>query len=129
MQELRRLSADRIRDFHRQMYQPKNLCLILFGEVDHDSLLRTLETFESNIIHHFPKSDAEWKRPWTDHARAPALQRSVVEVVEFPEEDESAGEILISFLGPDVRDQIQGMPLASDTITLRSNNRQALLSV
>src|SRR2546421_218630 len=39
MDALRVLTAHRIRDFHKEMYQPKNLCVVLIGEVDHLNLL------------------------------------------------------------------------------------------
>lgn len=104
MPELRKLSADRIREFHRQMYQPRNLCLIIIGEVDHESLFSALESFDAGISDRFPLS-ADWKRPWTENGKAPPLQSSFVETVEFPEEDESLGEIAIAFLGPDCGDR------------------------
>ena len=104
MPELRKLSADRIREFHRQMYQPRNLCLIIIGEVDHESLFSALESFDAGISDRFPLS-ADWKRPWTENGKAPPLQSSIVETVEFPEEDESLGEIAIAFLGPSCGDR------------------------
>ncbi|KKA21339.1 hypothetical protein T310_4643 [Rasamsonia emersonii CBS 393.64] len=108
MEQLRVLTAERIRDFHREMYQPKNLCLIITGEVDHDNLLETLDKFESTILDVIPSPDAPFKRPWVESRQAPALEKSVVETVEFPEEDESFGEIEIRFLGPSCTDPVQG---------------------
>src|SRR6195952_5118254 len=40
LEQLRVLTADRIREFHREMYQPKNLCLVLVGEIDEPNLLQ-----------------------------------------------------------------------------------------
>lgn len=107
MEQLRVLTADRIRQFHTDMYQPKNLCLVIVGEVDHGDLLSKLDDFEGTIIQDIPPPDAPFKRPWTDSAQTPSLQTTSVETVEFPEEDESSGEIMISFLGPDCNDVIQ----------------------
>ena len=42
-----------------------------------------------------------------DSKQAPALEKSVSKTVEFPEEDESFGEIEMRFLGPDSRDPVQ----------------------
>lgn len=106
MDNLRALTADRIRQFHRDMYQPKNLCLALVGEVDHDSLLDTLDDFESSIINDIPPPSAPFKRPWVDSAHAPPLEKTVVKKVEFPEEDESMGEISIGFFGPPYSDTL-----------------------
>lgn len=45
-------------------------------------------------------------RPWIDSAQPPALKETVVETVEFPEDDESIGEIVIGFFGPSCTDVI-----------------------
>ncbi len=100
LEQLRNLTAERIRDFHREMYQPKNLCLALFGEVDHDHLLKILNAFESTILDDIPSPTAPFKRPWVDSEQTPPLLKSIIETVEFPEEDESVGQIEILFLGP-----------------------------
>lgn len=62
MEALRVLTADRIRQFHKEMYQPKNLCVIIIGEVDHDNLLGVLDKFEDGIITDVPPVDAPWRR-------------------------------------------------------------------
>lgn len=107
MENLRVLTADKIRDFHRSMYQPKNLCLVLFGEIEHKELLRTLDEFEASIIHDIPDPASPFKRPWVESTPTPALTESIIKVVEFPEEDESLGQILIAFLGPDCTDSVE----------------------
>ena len=106
MEQLRVLSADRIRNFHKGMYQPKNLCLILIGAVEHANLLDIIDEFEGTILNDIPKPDAPFKRPWIESKRTPPLQRSIIETVEFPEEDESMGEIMISFFGPSYNDDM-----------------------
>lgn len=62
MEPLRVLTADRIREFHKEMYQPKNLCVIIIGEVKHEEALKTLEEFENSIIDDIPNPDAPWTR-------------------------------------------------------------------
>jgi Zn-dependent M16 (insulinase) family peptidase len=101
MEQLRVLSPKRIRQFHKDMYQPKNLCLVLMGEVDHQDLLNILDNFETGILQFVPKIDSPFQRPWTDSKRTPLLTNTVVDTVEFPEDDESVGEIIIGFFGPD----------------------------
>ncbi|KAF1954012.1 zinc metalloprotease-like protein [Byssothecium circinans] len=100
MKNLRVLTAERIREFHRDMYQPKNLRVILIGEVDHDNLLDVLDKFEDDIVDKVPVYDAPFQRPWVDSRLTPPLEKTTVKTVEFPEEDESTGEISIGFLGP-----------------------------
>ena len=106
LEQLRHLTADRIRAFHREMYQPKNLCVALFGEVDHDELLEILEDFEASIISDIPSPETPFKRPWIDSKQTPPISKSIVEMVEFPEEDESFGSIDVRFLGPDCADAV-----------------------
>lgn len=62
MENLRVLTAERIRAFHKEMYQPKNLCLVLVGEIDHDQLLQILDDFERSILEDIPRPDAPFKR-------------------------------------------------------------------
>jgi Zn-dependent M16 (insulinase) family peptidase len=62
MENLRVLTAERIRAFHKEMYQPKNLCLVLVGEVDQDQLLQILVDFEASILNYIPPPDAPFKR-------------------------------------------------------------------
>ena len=104
MENLRVLTADRIRKFHREMYQPKNLCLVIMGEVDHEDLLSIVDDFESTITDIIPKPNAPFKRPWVETSQAPSLEKTIVETLEFPEEDESIGEVMVRFLGPDCND-------------------------
>jgi Zn-dependent M16 (insulinase) family peptidase len=122
MEQLRVLSAERIREFHREMYQPKNLCLVITGEVDQNNMLQILDKFEDTILDVIPSPDAPFKRPWTDSKQAPALTKSTIQTVEFPEEDEDFGEIEIRFLGPDCNDPIQCMYRA-----LIGNSREKLI--
>ena len=112
MEQLRVLTADRIRQFHREMYQPKNLCIVIVGEVDRPDLLSLLDGFEDTILGDIPKPDTPFKRPWIDSKQASPLEKSITDTVEFPEEDESTGEILITFLGPDCNDVLQMGALA-----------------
>ncbi|KAK5007366.1 hypothetical protein LTR60_005734, partial [Cryomyces antarcticus] len=106
MEQLRVLTADRIREFHREMYQPKNLCLVLIGEVDHQNMLEILEKFEDGILDEVPAISAPFKRPWVESDKTPALKKTIVDIVHFPEDDESSGEVMVGFLGPDVNDTL-----------------------
>nr|POE63152.1 uncharacterized protein c3h1.02c [Quercus suber] len=106
MEQLRVLTADRIREFHKEMYQPKNMCLVITGEVDHDNLLHILDSFEDTIVNDVPSMDAPFVRPWVESAPTPPLKASLTETVQFPEEDESMGETLTGFMGPTYGDHI-----------------------
>ncbi|KAK5164100.1 uncharacterized protein LTR77_010191 [Saxophila tyrrhenica] len=112
MEQLRVLTPDRIRAFHKEMYQPKNLCLVLTGEIDHKELLHILDDFEETIIDDVPDVNAPTKRPWIDSKPTPPLSQTTVERIKFPEEDESMGEIMVGYLGPDCNDQLANGALA-----------------
>ncbi|KAJ1329712.1 protease-like protein [Microdochium nivale] len=101
---LRKLGTERIRAFHKEMYQPRNMCLVIVGEVDEENLLQILDDFEQSIDKDIPPRDAPFKRPWVDSAQPPALKETIIETVEFPEDDESTGEIMVGFFGPDCTD-------------------------
>ncbi|KAK4561151.1 hypothetical protein LTR86_005106 [Recurvomyces mirabilis] len=112
MEQLRVLTADRIRDYHKEMYQPKNMRLVITGEVDHKELLQIVDAFEETILEDVPTVDAPFKRPWFDSKRTPPIQESIVKTVKFPEEDESSGELVIGYLGPPYNDTIGGSAIA-----------------
>ncbi|EGD96692.1 zinc metalloprotease [Trichophyton tonsurans CBS 112818] len=106
IENLRVLTPDQIREFHREMYQPKNLCLVITGEIDHKNLCEILHKLEDTIMDIIPSPSAHFVRPWIDSPQASPLQKSIVEKVEFPEDDESFGMIQIRFLGPDFKDRV-----------------------
>ena len=106
MEQLRVLTADRIRQFHKEMYQPKNMRLVITGEVRHNELLKIVDDFEASVLEDVPAIDAPFKRPWIDSEPTPPLKETVVQKVQFPEEDESHGEIMIAFFGPKYNEHI-----------------------
>ncbi|KAI9889816.1 MAG: hypothetical protein M1814_004918 [Vezdaea aestivalis] len=112
MEQLRILTAARIREFHKAMYQPKNLGLVIAGEADHANLLDILEAFEDSIVGEFPSIKEPWQRPWIDSPQPPPIAKSAIQTVEFPDEDESMGSVLIGFLGPDCNDALLSSALA-----------------
>ncbi|CAJ2507608.1 Uu.00g087940.m01.CDS01 [Anthostomella pinea] len=111
MDALRVLTPKKIRDFHRTMYQPRNMCVIIVGEVDHADLLNILDKFEDSIKDDIPPVDAPFRRPWIESAQPPALKQTTIETVEFPEEDESTGDIVVGFFGPSCTDVVQATAL------------------
>ncbi|WEW61294.1 hypothetical protein PRK78_006784 [Emydomyces testavorans] len=129
MEQLRVLTAERIRAFHKEMYQPKNLCLVITGEVDHADLISVLDQFEDTILDVIPKPDAPFQRPWVESIQAPPLEKSIIDVVEFPEEDESFGEIEIRFLGPHCSDRIQSTALNVSLLYLAGSSAALLENV
>ncbi|PKK78220.1 hypothetical protein RhiirC2_730303 [Rhizophagus irregularis] len=97
MENLRVLNVETIRQYHRDYYKPDNLCLIITGKILHDELFKTLDPLDERISR---KKSQIHKRPFVDSAPIPLLEKSIQEVVEFPDEDESMGQIVIAWLGP-----------------------------
>ncbi|KAF9978178.1 hypothetical protein BGZ73_003559 [Actinomortierella ambigua] len=106
---LRTLTAEKIRQYHRDYYRPDNLCLIISGMVDHDKLLTALAPVEERILSKGPLPPM--KRPWVDSPRAPPLTESSTTVVTFPSDDESTGEVTITWFGPSVTDHMSSQIL------------------
>lgn len=109
MEPLRVLTNERIRDFHKLMYQPKNLRLCITGQVDHKELLTILDKFEDGILNHIPAMSTPFKRPWIESPQPPAIEEDILKRVEFPEEDESVGEVYTCMFGPKVNSSIEGL--------------------
>ncbi|KAI5308574.1 hypothetical protein KEM55_005380, partial [Ascosphaera atra] len=124
---LRVLTPERIRQFHREMYQPKNLCLVITGQVDHDDMLRVLDGFESTVLDIIPNPEAPFKRPFVE-SQPPPLKETIVERVEFPEEDEEFGEIEIRFLGPDTNDPVQATAVQISLAYLAGSSASLLMN-
>ncbi|OAA61734.1 zinc metalloprotease [Niveomyces insectorum RCEF 264] len=106
VEALRVLTADRIRAFHKAMYQPRNLAIIIVGEVDQANLISILDAFEESIKDVIPPAEEPFKRPWIDSPQPPPLEKTVVDTVEFPEDDESTGEIMVGYFGPNCNDLV-----------------------
>ncbi|KAK6529106.1 hypothetical protein TWF694_004321 [Orbilia ellipsospora] len=100
MEQLRVLTADRIREFHKEMYQPRNLCLVIIGSIDEPQLLDIVDKFEDGIVDHVPSPGSPWRRPWVESKPVPLLKNNITREVEFPEKDESMGSVTVGYLGP-----------------------------
>ncbi|SCU91387.1 LAFA_0F03444g1_1 [Lachancea sp. 'fantastica'] len=96
-EKLRDLTNDEIRKFHKDMYSPENLCLIIAGNVPEDELLSIVSEFDSTL----PAFEGKRTRPFLDskESQIPAKRTETsVSEIEFPESDESQGEILMSWI-------------------------------
>lgn len=97
-----------VRDYHRTYYVPHNLTLIVTGKLASGtaSLLDVVQNqVEPTIVEHGqnkgPRPEG-WKRPFveTPSADRKPIPKTIKETVEFPEKDESVGEVTLGFLGP-----------------------------
>lgn len=100
LSEVRTLSVDEIRKYHASYYVPHNLVLVITGRIHQRDLLKTLDQVDQSIEKHGPIDRSTWKRPWVDSSPQFKLTESKSEVLDFPEEDETMGEIAINWPGP-----------------------------
>ncbi|KAI9148674.1 hypothetical protein HJFPF1_10715 [Paramyrothecium foliicola] len=89
------LTPELMSQIHRDAYQLHNLCLIIVGEVDENEFLQALHKFEGSRESGFGKPQ----------------RQSTVTTVKFPEENESFGNILMGFRGPESKDYINILAL------------------
>lgn len=97
MSELRKLTHEQIREFHKSMYRPDNLCVVITGSVEEDDLLEIMSKFDDRLA---PLPSTPHKRPFVDSTDDLPLKESVIKTVDFPDEDESMGELVIGWIGP-----------------------------
>ncbi|KAJ8494623.1 hypothetical protein ONZ51_g2236 [Trametes cubensis] len=108
MEALRVLTVEQIRNYHHTYYVPHNLTLIVAGKLASGtrSLLDVVQNqVEPSIVAHGQNKGSKppgWKRPFMETASAlrKPISQTIKETVEFPEKDESVGEVQIGFLGP-----------------------------
>ncbi|CCM05163.1 uncharacterized protein FIBRA_07372 [Fibroporia radiculosa] len=108
MEALRVLTIDQIRDYHHQYYVPHNLSLIVAGKLASGttSLLKVVQDkIEPSIIEHGQNHGTRpdgWKRPFVEtvSAQRGPISETIQDTVEFPEKDESVGELYLGFMGP-----------------------------
>lgn len=94
---LRVLTNDEIRNFHKSMYAPDNCCLIITGNIPEDELLKIVTEFDSTLS----ESNGERKRPFVDtpESQIPDSLATLKETtVAFPEADESQGELVFAWI-------------------------------
>lgn len=104
-----------VRDYHGSYYVPHNLTLIVAGKLASGTgtLLDVVqERVEPSIISHgqdLGTRPKDWRRPFleTPSSNRPTFTQTVKDTVEFPEKDESVGEVQISWLGPSPTDFLE----------------------
>lgn len=99
MRCLRTLTAQTIRDYHRDYYRAENLCVIVTGKVDHGALLKALEKVDAKIVAKSASSGPAKARPWVDSPAVKPLAETVLDTIEFPDEEEATGSVTIGWHG------------------------------
>ncbi|POY70063.1 hypothetical protein BMF94_6950 [Rhodotorula taiwanensis] len=119
MEALRVLKVEQIREYHASMYVPQNITLIVNGRsLDPTKLLTTLteHVIPSIAAHgqaHGRRPDG-WVRPFVESSTAsnpPQLPTDRTEIVEFPERDETVGELMVAWIGVPHNDFLNDLAL------------------
>lgn len=145
MEKLRVLTAQEIRDYHVKYYAPHNTALVVTGPLPLEDLLQTANSIDEGLLAAGkapgPAGPKGWVRPFLetksavspvidgteagdlstlfpvddadDKTKRDPLRRKTT--VEFPEEDESTGEVYITWVGPKL-----GQWLEDDAISVLS---------
>lgn len=125
MSALRVLTIDDIRAYHKEYYAPHNTAVVVCGPLDREALLDALMVTEAALVEkghvHGPQGPPGWRRPFleTGSAVPPVIDGQRLEIegvdpadppasdplrrrvfVDFPEADESVGEVQLTWVGP-----------------------------
>lgn len=119
MEALRKLNVEQIREYHKTYYVPHNLSLIVTGKLSSgtETLLSVIQNkVEPSIIAHGQDKGPKprgWDRPFVDtpSARRTPIKELIEHTVEFPERDESSGELIINYLGSRTEDYLESTAL------------------
>lgn len=96
---LRSLTNEQIIKFHQEAYSSDNLCLIILGNLPQDELLDIVTQWDLELPERNPEQRV---RPFVDNkfSQIPTNNTETKEIaVEFPELDETQGEILMTWIG------------------------------
>ncbi|XP_044752458.1 uncharacterized protein C05D11.1-like [Coccinella septempunctata] len=103
MQNLREsTSNEKIKNYHKELYRPENLKIIITGRVEHEIIFKSLSKLEEKIV---SKGNlGPFQRPW--QSPVPPLEKSTDIEVKYPADDESNGLFCIAWRGAStVKDQ------------------------
>lgn len=103
MGALRKLTNEQIREFHKSHYRPDNLSVVVSGSIEESEFIQIMEEFDSSLI---SLPEIPNKRPFVDSPHDEPLTESIVQFVDFPERDESMGEIVVGWIGPKFDDNL-----------------------
>ncbi|CDO96567.1 unnamed protein product [Kluyveromyces dobzhanskii CBS 2104] len=104
---LRVLTNDEIKEFHKQMYTPDNCCIIVTGNIPSEELVSLMEKFDEQLD---PFTKSERKRPFIDTPASHipnSLTETKEQTVAFPEDDESQGELSFSWITRPYMDHVK----------------------
>ena len=116
LHDIRQLTVETVRQFHKKTYSPANTAIIVAGTVDDEALLRCISDFELNVLGlQAPSSGAvpvkisdiprRLHEPFS--AELPPFQAQTI-LVRFPSKgDDEMGLVLIAWKGPQLQNALE----------------------
>lgn len=89
----------KVRDFHKQFYHSKNLCIVVTGPVDPESIFKAIKPIEDKIVQKGIHKMA-FDRPW--QSLVEPLEGSVQRKIQYSSDTDDDGLVYIGFRGPNV---------------------------
>jgi Zn-dependent M16 (insulinase) family peptidase len=99
-EDIREITCEKIRQFHKNHYQPRNLRIAVYGQVNSYDLLQLISKFESSIIQYVPSLSDTFLRPWFSNLPESTLTKSITKICEIPGKMGDPAYIFISIIGP-----------------------------
>lgn len=90
---------DKVRDYHKQFYHAKNLCIVVTGPCEAQDIFRVIKPIEDKIVQ--KKSNLmSFDRPWQSVVEP--LEASVERKIQYSSDTDDDGLVYIGFRGPNV---------------------------
>lgn len=102
--ELRKLSIEKIREYHKEMYVPSNICLIVTGCINESRLLSCASGIVKEILANGIITPPTWTRPWCSTNVDYTIPEPILKTVKFSSEDEYTGSVSLAWNGPSALD-------------------------
>lgn len=109
VENLRVLTNEKIREFHKEHYRAENLCIVVSGAVNEQEFLEIMSKFDAEL----PDKDLNFKRPFVGSPyQIKPLQETIVKEVPFPEKDEEFGELSLTWVGPSHSEWVEDLAVS-----------------
>jgi len=101
-------TIEKVRAYHKKFYRPENLLLTITGRIDEKQLFDMVRPIEEKILAKRAKEEPEpYSRHWHQELNPTGYEKNHVFSMEYPDDDESKGHVLIAWrLGEDIVDNI-----------------------
>lgn len=103
-------SNEKCRNYHKQYYNSKNLCVVVTGPVEADEVFKVIKPIEDKIVQRGAHK-IDFERPW--QSPVPPLPGNVTKTVQYPSDTDDDGLVYIGFRGPSAVNDFGGLVAVS----------------